>query len=205
MPVELVIRRIAGILVGVTTGVLLLFLMTACGVASSRAAYESPTKDQVMFGSGATPIDPDTLQVDSSAYPKFHVLQQLLPPEIRYKLFTYDITVEMVPIDSSDTWYVTHIFAGRYLIQSDEYNERECRFLANRHQGGYVNPFGTCKRDYDYAIYVTPSGEITGGWQLLPGSRMGGTERYTRLSYAPTQDAGWPMGSVFRRAMAPAP
>ena len=128
-----------------------------------------------------------------------------MPPDIKYKLFNYDVTVEMVPIDPTDTWHVTHIFAGRYLIQSDEYNERECRLMAKKRQDGFVNIFGACKRDHDYAIYVTPTGEMSGGWQLLPGPRLGGSERYTRLSYAPAQDAGWPMGTVFQPVAARVP
>ena len=174
--------------------------LTACGVASSPAAYEGPPAGAIKAGSGPTPIDPDTLQVNSSKYPLFHVLQQLSPPEIRYLLFGYPVTVEMIPINPSDTWRVTHVFAGRYLIESDEYNERECRFLAKNYpkkNDANVNIFGSCKRQHDYAIFVSPNGEISGGWQLLPGPQLGGSNRYTYLSYAPDKNAGWPVGVVF--------
>lgn len=181
-------------------GVMLACLMVACSIASSPAAYEGPPSNALTQGSGSTPINPDTLRVNSSEYPLFHVLQQLSTPEVRYLLFGYPVTVEMIPINPSDTWRVTHVFAGRYLIESDEYNERECRFLAKNYpkkNDANVNIFGSCKRQHDYAIFVSPNGEISGGWQLLPGPQLGGSNRYTYLSYAPDKNAGWPVGVVF--------
>ena len=172
-------------------------LLNACGMASSPAAYEGPPSNAITRGSGSSPVDPDTLQVNSSVYPQFHVLQLLSPPEIKYVLFGHDVTVEMVPINPSDTWHVTHLFANRYLIESDEYNDRECRLMAKKHQDGYINPWGKCLRQHDYTIFVTLSGEVSGGWQLLPGPQLGGSNRYTYLSYAPEKNAGWPVGTVF--------
>lgn len=183
---------------GIIASLMLVCSLTACGVASSPAAYEGPPSNALTQGSGSTPINPDTLRVNSNEYPQFHLVQQLSPPEIKYMLFGYEVTVEMVPIDPSDTWRVTHVFAGRYLIESDEYNERECRLMAKKHQDGYVNPWGKCLRQHDYAVFIAPNGEVSGGWQLLPGPQLGGSNRYTYLSYAPEKNAGWPTGEVFR-------
>lgn len=184
----------------ISLGLILICLLSACGMASSPAAYEGPPSNAIEHGSGSSPIDPDDLAVSSEKFPQFHVLQQLSPPEIKYLLFGYEVMVEMIPISPSDTWRVTHVFADRYLIESDEYNERECRFLAKnypRANDAYVNIFGSCLRQHNYAIFVTPSGEISGGWQLLPGPQLVLSARYTYLSYAPEKNAGWPMGAVF--------
>lgn len=191
------IKKASSISVKIFISLLFICLLSACSMASSPAAYEKPPSNAVRYGSGSTPIDPDTLTVHSSKYPLFHILQQLSPPEIRYLLFGYPVTVEMVQIYPSDTWRVTHVFAGRYLIESDDYNDRECRLMAKNHQDGYVNPWGKCLRQHDYAIYITPKGEISGGWQLLPGPQLWGSSRYTYLSYAPEKDAGWPTGAIF--------
>lgn len=189
-----------------TLAVMLSCSLTACGVASSPAAYEGAPADAISHGSGSTPIDPDDLTVDSNKYPLFHISQQVSPPEIRYLLFGYPVTVEMTQIYPSDTWHVTHVFAGKYLIESDEYNERECRFLAKNYpekNDANVNIFGTCKRQHDYAIFVISNGEISGGWQLLPGSQLGGSNRYTYLSYAPEKNSGWPPGPIFSATTCP--
>jgi hypothetical protein len=195
---EFAIKKTPNTIVEMAAGFMLVCLISACSVASSPAAYEGPPAGAVKDGSGTTPIDPDALLINSNEYPRFHVLQLLSPPEIKYVLFGYAVIVEMVPIYPSDVWRVTHVFVGRYLIESDEYNERECRLMAKKHQDGYVNPWGKCLRQHDYAIFVTPSGEVSGGWQLLPGPQLGGSNRYTYLSYAPDKNAGWPTGPVFR-------
>jgi len=166
-------------------------------MASSPAAYEGPPNDAIEYGSGRAPIDPDKLLVNSDKYPRFHLAQTLSPPAIDYLLFGHPVEVEMVPIYPSDTWRVTHIFANRYLIESDNYNERECRLMAKKHDDGYVNPFGNCLRQHDYAVFITTSGEVSGGWQLLPGPQLGGSNRYTYLSYAPGKNTGWPTGAIF--------
>lgn len=172
-------------------------MLSACSMASSPAAYEGPPNDAIEYGSGRAPIDPDKLLVNSDKYPRFHLAQTLSPPAIDYLLFGHPVEVEMVPIYPSDTWRVTHIFANRYLIESDNYNERECRLMAKKHDDGYVNPFGNCLRQHDYAVFITTSGEVSGGWQLLPGPQLGGSNRYTYLSYAPGKNTGWPTGAIF--------
>lgn len=192
------IKRTLNSSVNMAAGLMLICLMTACSVASSPAAYEGPPSDAIEHGSGQTPIDPDRLVVNPDNYPKFHVAQSLSPPIIQYDLFHLKFTIEMTTISPSDTWRVTHVFAGRYLIESDEYNERECRFVAKKKSESQINIFGSCLRQHDYAVFVTPNGEISGGWQLLPGPQLGGSNRYTYLSYAPEKNAGWPTGVVFR-------
>jgi hypothetical protein len=157
------------------------------------AHYTAPPYQIEKYGTGQQPVKPDVFLVKSKDYVSYRVARRLSPP------FYGKQVTETVDIHESDVWKVTHKVEDRFIIQSDEYNERQCRFLDKRYQGvrgGFVNLLGICLRDYGYGIYITPKGEIDGGWELLP-HRLGGANRYMYMFWHPAKNEGWPKGVIF--------
>jgi len=147
------------------------------------------------------PVYVDKFKVNSKDYPAFRLAgNSLVPPVSKLCTFGGCIDIRQTKIEKEDVWHVTHIVNGRYLIQSKEYNERQCRYRAKKGSGYWsVNIFNMCLRSYDFAIYITPEGEVSGGWELLPGHRKGGAERKVFFNMNPSKNTGWPDGAVFQQ------
>lgn len=182
--------------------------LSACGVSSSAAIYRNPPPGVVQYGSGKVPVDPDDYAVNPGKYPAYRAKQDFDSPSAKNCWANFVGSkrgcslLPQTKILRSDVWHVTHVVDGRYLIESDAYNERECRFLSKRgYHAGFINIFGSCLREYNFAIYVSAEGDVSGGWELLPGPTKGGSARYTYLSYAPRKNEGWPSGQVFKKLL----
>lgn len=171
----------------------------ACGVPSSAAIYRKPPPGAVKFGSGNVPVDPDDYAVPSDHYPVYRATQKFLPPAppdctVNWKNSNNGCSsMPRTKILTTDVWKVTHVFGGRYLVESSSYSQREERLLE---KSGYLS------NQYDFAIYILPNGVVAGGWQILPGSSKVFSARYTYLSYAPVKNKGWPPGQVFEQVAA---
>jgi len=153
-------------------------------------------------GSDGMAVKPDKFKVDSSRHPIFHVSNSLTPPDGE----TYWISgAEYVPMTSilpSDTWKVTHIYRDLFIVQSEEYNDRQCRYLdeINRNPaGGGVNIFGSCLQAFEYGIYLNEQGEIAGGWELLPGEQKIFSARKMFLAPNDEKTEAWPRRTVFEK------
>lgn len=168
----------------------ILMAISACGVSSSSAIYQSPPQGAVTYGTGATPVDPDDYRVDSSKYPEFKVFTELTPPESNWCWFGCQKVVQ-VPIITTDVWRVTHVVMGKWLIESETYQDRQEAYVRKNYQLG--------ANQHNYAVYITQEGSVDGGWELLPGSNLLFSERYMYMSFDPKNNAGWPTGSVFVR------
>lgn len=105
----------------------------------------------------------------------------------------------MEAIETTDIWKVTHKEGNAYLIHSDTYTDRWCRFLAkvepNGAAGGSMGWLkSNCSPDYLYDISVTLDGTVRGGWKLLhnPKRVLFAHDRYTdmRVDFPTTEDWG---------------
>jgi hypothetical protein len=143
------------------------------------------------------PIDPETLRVDPSKYPKFHVVVASSPPRLRSE---YNPNVRyrypMVDILPADEWYVRYKIGDLFLIVSDSYNQRQCAalLLVSPYAGCFKSPFSThLVSDYLYAIYISPGGHISGGWKLIhnPKEVALSSDRRTYLVPLPWGNEGW--------------
>lgn len=200
-------RRSVGI-----TAVFVAASMAGCGLSSSAAIYRKPPPGVVQYGTGKVPVDPDDYAVSPEKYPVYKAQQDFDPPSAQSCWANFvgsNRGCSLLPqtkILASDVWHVTHVVDDRYLIESDAYNERECRLLNKKgYSAGSVNIFGSCLRDYNFAIYISADGDVSGGWELLPGPQKILSARYTYLSYAPSKNKGWPSGQVFEQVAAGSP
>lgn len=164
------------------------------------AHYMDPPKGSVASGSGPEPVNPDHYIVSANNYPTYQVKNELGPPKAEACMLGGCIKIRHTKILPSDMWYVTHKVENRYVIQSESYNERQCRYLdRNNSYGGWVNLFGKCLRPHDFAIYISPDGVVSGGWELLPGPLKVGKERYMYLNYSNEKNKGWSKGVIFQQ------
>ena len=180
--------------------VILVFLFGLQGCMGSLDYVEVSGSDKAYIYEGR-PVYVDKFKVNSKDYPAFRLAGDLLVPPVS-KLCTFGgcIDIRQIKIEKEDVWHVTHIVTGRYLIQSYSYNERQCRYLDKKGYGDwFVNILNMCLRSYDFAIYITPDGEVSGGWELLPGHRKGGAERKVFFNMNPSKNTGWPDGEVFQQ------
>ena len=170
-------------------------LASTLGACTSPADYMVPPREAVEYGTGTEPIYTDKLKIDVDAYPNYRASREFTPPDsLRYYLGGSRY-IPHTPILPSDLWRVTHVFHEYYIIQSDTYNDRQCRYLhAKGDNTGYVNPFNNCLRDTDWGIFIQPDGAVAGSWALLPGPKLGGANRKIFLYRNPRQDPEWPSG-----------
>jgi hypothetical protein len=180
----------------------LILTTTLCG-CYGMAHYQTAPDVALSYGTGAEPVIPKKFEVESEHFPIFKVLSALNPPP-KISSLKNDMHAQMVnhmqAISSSDKWQVTHVIGHRYIIQSKDYNERQCRYLNQLGigSGGFVNTIGICLRDYDYGIYITQDGKVDGGWELLPSDRIMAVNRYMYMSWEPSKNQGWPVDIVFK-------
>jgi len=84
-------------------------------------------------------------------------------------------TFQPVEILPDDVWQVTHHIGDRFLIYSEQYQERECRRVTERAKrtgasgdGGRIDRNGKCLGLPDlYHIFINAGGDVAGGWKLL--------------------------------------
>lgn len=147
--------------------------------------------------------DPDKYLVDSANYPTFRVKKRFDPP--KRKVGAVESEFAMVTIEPSDVWKVTHLVGETYLIYSDAYNDRQCRYLASiapsGYAGGFVSRWGgsTCQASHLYQIAITPDGTVKGGWKLLynPKRFLLRRDRYINMQVDPSQAADWSSQPLF--------
>ncbi len=167
-------------------------LVAMVGACASPADYMKPPREAVEYGSGE-PIYTDQLKVDSDRYPAYRASRVFVPPNsLQYYLggSRYLPQTELRP---TDIWHVTHVFHEYYIIQSETYNDRQCRLLDSRRDStGYVDPFNRCLRRIDWGVFIRPDGTVAGSWALLPGPRLTFSTRKVFLYRNPRQDPAWP-------------
>ena len=169
---------------------LLTLSIAGCGAASSSAVYQEPPPGSVQYGTGASPVDPDDYEVSPADYPSFHVRTDIDPPDSTRCWFRCS-KLTQVRILPTDIWHVTHVVAGKWLIESSAYQDRQEAYVRSHYHIG--------SNKYNYAIYVDGNGVIDGGWQLLPGSNKLFSERYMYFTFDPKNNAGWSKGTVFEK------
>lgn len=141
--------------------------------------------------------DPDKYLVNSADYPAFRVRQQFDPP--KRKVGAVESEFVMVTIEPTDIWKVTHAVGETYLIYSEAYNDRQCRYLAriapSGYAGGFISRWGgsTCQASHLYHIAITPDGTVRGGWKLLynPKRFLLARDRYINMQIDPATPANW--------------
>jgi hypothetical protein len=167
----------------------------------------SPPPGALTYGSGPVPVNPDKFAVDSKKYPTYKANGTIKPPATQYCWPEGCAPIEMTNILPTDVWVVTHVFKGLYMIESDEYQNRQCRFKLvsagmgakqNVDGGGMTSFSKTCTSAHLFAIYVDTTGKISGGWELLPGPNILFAERDTYLSPTPGKASQWPVDFSFR-------
>jgi len=151
---------------------------------------------QVASVSAQALMHPDEIRVDPAKFPKFKVTAVATPPRWTFvKDPTKKSRFPMVDILPSDEWRVTHQIGEILLIGSETYNQRQCEALAaiapNGAAGGFKSPVtGKCTPDYLYLIYVSPEGQISGGWKLIRNIGFR-TDQMTTFSPTTQGNEGW--------------
>lgn len=141
--------------------------------------------------------DPDKYLVDSAEYPTYRAKQRFDPP--KKKIGAVESEFAMVVIEPADIWKVTHLVDKMYLIYSEAYNDRQCRYLASiapsGYAGGFISRWGgsTCQASNLYHIAISPDGTVRGGWKQLynPKRFLLPRDRYINMQIDPSQVADW--------------
>lgn len=160
------------------------------------ADYSSPPPGATEYGSGPRPVYPDTFKVSSDSYPRFRAREDFLPPRPEYCYLDSCTHLPITSINRSDQWKVKYVFKGLYIIQSDEYNKRQCFYLEQRGSSYAGSMLGYCAMNIDFDIYITTDGVVSGGWELLAGG-FAGPEARTYFNPSPKKNEGWPVGKLF--------
>ena len=164
---------------------------------SQMVDYTNPPEGAIKYGSGARAVKPIIYAVESRKFPKFKVRKQFTPP--RNLTVGFDSHFEMMDLYESDIWNVTHNVNGHYIIQSEEYRDRQCRYLETKGRhgsaGGFIPLFSNKCLSERFGIYITLDGYIDGGWQRLPSKQHPSNREY--LNPDPKKNEGWPTGIIF--------
>lgn len=144
--------------------------------------------------------NPDKYKVDSSAYPKYVIKRELMPPIPDRDEITSGLP--FVKIQTTDMWYVTHKVGRLLLIFSDTYQMRECNAVweHDKFSGSFKGPFGaSCISRYLYCLYISQDGRIFGWKRLINPKRVAlARDRYTIMVPPSHEASGWPSEPVFK-------
>lgn len=108
---------------------MVVFCLTGC---YGMAHYETPPPQVGEFGTGRQPAKPDVFEVKSKDFPSYSVTENIKPPGLTLRSYR-NPAVKFTDFEKTDIWKVTHKIGERFIIQSEEFNERQCRFLINTH------------------------------------------------------------------------
>lgn len=136
---------------------------------------------------GPRPVDPETLRVESKAFPTFAVVKEFQPPPAI-------IDPPTLPIRTTDRWNVRYKVGNYYLLHSDTYAERMWQ-LAKRYGMAYRAMWSDrCVMEVFYTIAVDQNGRIVSpGWRLIknPERIVSSSNRHTQLMLAPETPNEW--------------
>jgi len=128
--------------------------------------YVGPSDGAYKHGSGPTPVNPGEYQVDGDLFPEYRVTTTRQPPPFALmdkgvlRIFREPTN----PILPTDSWKVRYRFKNFLLVNSIEFDRRECR----DHSTIPLKKDGTC--NYDWCLYISEGGSVTGGWgHCTPG------------------------------------
>lgn len=174
----------------VILGLLLMVQLTGC---VSSMDYQGAR----LVDNGRTVIpDVDVYKVDPESYPRFRTNRNLVPPQL-----SSASRLPMAEIDTSDVWHVTHALNGYYLIYSETFNKRLCEMRARwGGSGATIGMFsGICRSHFLYHIWISPAGNVSGGWQQLSNPDLVGfkSERWILLKLSPNSSEGWGSQPLF--------
>lgn len=119
------------------------------------------------FGSGVKPVDPAIYSAKSSQFPIYRVASIRRPPTSA--LLVGGILREFhLPDDvifPDDTWEVRYKFNDFLMVNSLEFDRRQCQRV-KRPSNLPSMADGRC--GYDWCIYISTRGYVTGGWDNCP-------------------------------------
>ena len=109
-------------------------------------------------------INPDKLLVEKNESKFNYSFTDLFLPPLPLWNKGKNSVDSLAIIHLEDEWYVSHKYRKYYIIQSDDYNLRQCK---KEQFGDFINVFGKCKRRNDYGFWILDNNVI--GWANLPG------------------------------------
>ncbi|MEO8132824.1 MAG: hypothetical protein ABI831_02435 [Betaproteobacteria bacterium] len=134
------------------------------------------------YGSGPVPVNPDMYRVRVEDYPIYQVNSIRKPPTHSFMdngiLRTFDAPVG--PILPGDHWVVRYKFRDYLMVNSLEFDQRQCDDMKKRGWGVRPRADGSC--NYDWCLYIATSGTVTGGWDTCT---LGGN----KIVFKPDPDA----------------
>jgi len=86
-------------------------------------------------------------------------------------------------IESTDQWCVTHQFGNYLVLQSEAFNDRQCRKSDPR----LFNILNNCPRNIDYGLWFESTANKPAGWIHIRH------ERITNVVGPAEQQGNWPM------------
>lgn len=135
-------------LIKIAATIMMFALVSACYTASDYLTAQNP---KLKFE------EPANYRVNPLNYPRYKVIGIREVPNPRSVLGT--TMGEMRPIKDDDIWVVQYKVGKLYLIYSESYNLRNCLYWKRYFGSGNCTP-----PDYFHHIWITPDGNIAGGW-----------------------------------------
>ena len=119
------------------------------------------------YGSGEKPIDPAIYRVNPGAYPQYRVEFARRPPS---SALMVDGTLRTSSrpegeVLTSDVWEVRYRFRDFLMVNSLDFDRRFCGQVT-RPSNLPIMADGRC--GYDWCLYISVRGEVTGGWDTCP-------------------------------------
>ena len=119
------------------------------------------------YGSGEKPIDPAVYRVRSGAYPQYRVESARRPPG---SALMVDGTLRTSSrpggeVLASDVWEVRYKFHDFLMVNSLDFDRRFCGRVTRPSNLPMMDD-GRC--GYDWCLYISIRGEVTGGWDTCP-------------------------------------
>jgi len=134
--------------------------------------YVGVPEAALKYGSGPEPVESSAYRVSADDFPRYRVASTLFPPKsaviVRGELHPLDRP--FAPILPTDIWEVRYKFKEYLLVNSLEFDRRDCREGIRHGAPPTINANGTCT--FDWCLYISISGEVTGGWDhCVPGGK----------------------------------
>ncbi len=124
------------------------------------------------YGSGETPVNLPAYRADPGVYPQFRVASVRRTPN-RAMLDNGELRTSSEPagvVMPGDTWEVRYKFNDFLMVNSLEFDRRFCQRV-KRPSNLPIMADGRC--GYDWCLYVSIRGEVTGGWDTCPTKGTG--------------------------------
>ena len=141
-----------------------------------------PPDGALKYGSGFKPVNPAIYRANALEHPQFRVSIERQPPSSAF-FHQGELRKFPIPVGAilpNDLWEVRYKFNNFLMVNSLEFDRRQCQRV-KRPSNLPIMADGRC--GYDWCIYISARGDITGGWDNCP------LEGFDKFVFKPDPDA----------------